>query len=592
MNDLDLLRTYEPVLCYTRGEQFFPIAIDGYLRRASMWALSTSGPPRKLVAEGALDEDRLAREVDAVPNATFYLRFTDRPLEIAEYQRWRRDRGDFRAPGRLTRVGLSARIVDSFFDISLLVRGRVPGGATSIAAAKYRDIQRADKRHVYYGRVVRVGGYIVLNYWFFYAMNPWRSGFFGANDHEADWEQIFVYLSDEGDRPPEPRWAAYAQHDFAGDDLRRRWDDPELQRTGNHPIVFCGAGSHASYFEPGEYLMGVQPAVLRPARVLVGQVRQFWAQRLGQGAEDIQHDTTMLFSVPFVDYARGDGMRIGPGEDAEWSPEVLRDEAGWVDGYRGLWGLDTRDPFGGERAPSGPKYNRDGSVRRSWFDPLGWSGLDKVSPPSLAARDLEHAIELLEDEQSVAAAEIEDRRAAARRLALEQAPHRVERGHDDQLLTRAELELRSLVEHASDLDERLRACRRQLEQLTRGEPTDPQAHILHKHRPEAPLAGRAGLVEFWSAISAGVLIATLGVLVVLAPAGWPWWVLVAICAALTIDAIAQHHLVQLLLNATVVLAVISTLVLLKEFWQPVIIVGLVAFLITLAVQNLDELRHT
>ena len=79
-------------------------------------------------------------------------------------------------PGRLTRVGLSARVVDSLFDVSLLVRGRVPGRATSIAAAKYRDIRRVDTRHVYYGRVIRVGGYIVLNYWFFYAMNPWRSG--------------------------------------------------------------------------------------------------------------------------------------------------------------------------------------------------------------------------------------------------------------------------------------------------------------------------------------------------------------------------------------------------------------------------------
>ncbi len=75
---------------------------------------------------------------------------------------------------------------------------------------------------VYYGRVVREAGYIVLQYMFFYAMNDWRSSFYGVNDHEADLEQIFVYLSDEVGGPLQPCWVAYASHDFFGDDLRRR----------------------------------------------------------------------------------------------------------------------------------------------------------------------------------------------------------------------------------------------------------------------------------------------------------------------------------------------------------------------------------
>ena len=206
-------------------------------------------------------------------------------------------------------------------------------------------------------------------------------------------------------------------------------------------------------------------------------------------------------------------------------------------------------------------------------------------------RDLERAVQLLEDERSVAAAEIEDRRSALRRLALEQPPHRVEHGEDDERLTSVEAELRGLVAHASDLDERLRACRRELERLAAGETTDPQAHIRHRHRPgSAPgesgatggvaERGQRGGVDRDARRPGGH------------GAGRPWWVLVAICAALTIDAVAQHHLVQLLLNATIVLAVISVLVLLVEFWQPVIIVALLAFLVMLVVQNLEELRHT
>jgi hypothetical protein len=191
IDDLTLLRRYEPIVCYTQGEQFFPTAIGGYLRGASLW---TSRGSRRLVAEGALDEAGLAHAAETAAGLGLYLRFTEDPLTAADYRRWRFERPAFRAPGRLARVGLFARVIDSLFDVSLLVRGRVRGGATAIAAAKYQAIHRRDPRYVYYGRVVRVGGYIALNYWFFYAMNPWRSTFYGANDHEADWEQVFVYI--------------------------------------------------------------------------------------------------------------------------------------------------------------------------------------------------------------------------------------------------------------------------------------------------------------------------------------------------------------------------------------------------------------
>jgi hypothetical protein len=593
-DELALLRRFEPVVCYTRGEQFFPTAIDGYLRRASLWA-NDGGRQSRLVAEGELDAGGLARAAEAAPGRGLYLRFTDKPLDVAEYQRWRFDRPAFHAPGRLARVGLFARIVDSLFDVSLLVRGRVPGGATSIAAAKYREMHEEDRRYVYYGRVVRVGGYIVLNYWFFYAMNPWRSSFYGANDHEADWEQVFVYLSEEGDSEPVPRWAAFAQHDFAGDDLRRRWDDPELRRVGDHPVVFAGAGSHASYFEPGEYLMGVEPAALRPARNLVAQARRLWAERLGQGSLDsIDQEVSALFSVPFIDYARGDGLRIGPGQAQGWSPVLLTADAGWAERYRGLWGLDTRDPFGGERAPSGPKYNRDGSVRASWSDPLGWAGLDKVSPPSASQRQLEQAVEQLEHERAALGVEIEQRRSALRRLALQQQALDAVRGGGDRdgALALAERELHELAARDSDLDERLEASRAYLRQLAEGDPGDPQAHIRHRHRPEPPLAGRAWVIEVWGALSGAVLLASLGFLVVLSPAGWPLWVLLVLGASMVIDAAAQRQLTRLLLNATIGLAIVTALILAKDFWQAVIIVALLGFVVALVVQNLEELRRT
>ena len=140
----------------------------------------------------------------------------------------------------------------------------VPGGTAAAASIQYREMKEDGMHDLYYGRVIRKGGYIILHYLYFYVMNDWRSGFFGVNDHEADWEQVFVYLSDEGENPPIPRWAAYASHDFKGDDLRRRWDDPELELVGNHPVIYAGAGSHGSYFQKGEYLMQVAPDFLNP----------------------------------------------------------------------------------------------------------------------------------------------------------------------------------------------------------------------------------------------------------------------------------------------------------------------------------------
>ena len=75
------------------------------------------------------------------------------------------------------------------------------------------------------------------------------------------------------------------------------------------------------------------------------------------------------FGLPFIDYRRGDGPAVGPGQATEWRPVLIDDRTPWVHDYRGLWGLDTGDPFGGERAPAGPRYERGGSVRLCWSDP-------------------------------------------------------------------------------------------------------------------------------------------------------------------------------------------------------------------------------
>ena len=132
-----------------------------------------------------------------------------------------------------------------------------------------------DDRHIYHGRVVKEGGWIILQYWFFYLYNNWRSGFNGANDHEADWEMVCVYLAHDAEVTCGPS-GGLASHDYTGDDLRRRWDDPEIQKVGNHPVIFVGAGSHGSYFSAGEYLTELELKFLAPAARLVEFVAGRW----------------------------------------------------------------------------------------------------------------------------------------------------------------------------------------------------------------------------------------------------------------------------------------------------------------------------
>ena len=408
--DVALLQAYEPIIKYTHGELFFPAAIDGYVSGVDVW-VGKSQRERSLIAEvGTVTPDRLS-EFSAPPGETLFLRLVQDPLSGLEITRWRLrpNRAIFKAPGRLARVGIFARLVDAGFTASLLLRGSVPGGTAAAASNKYQQTLEHDKRTVYYGRVVRRDGWIVLQYLFFYFMNDYRSTFSGVNDHESDWEQVFVVLED-APGGPKPVWVGAAAHDYSGDDLRRRWDDPLLVREGDHLVVFAGAGSHAAYFEQGEYMTTVPLPAAGPLMSFLNGMRVFWRDALGQpDPGDLGARITNALSVPFVDYARGDGRVIGPSASkaattgdapGTWSPIVIDDDVDWVDGYRGLFGLDTHDRFAGERAPAGPKYTRSGAVRQSWHDPLGFLGLAKVAPPFKVPETLEARIKSLAEERA------------------------------------------------------------------------------------------------------------------------------------------------------------------------------------------------
>jgi hypothetical protein len=303
-------------------------------------------------------------------------------------------------------------------------------------------------------------------------------------------------------------------------------------------------------------------------------------------------------SVPFVDYARGDGLTVGPGQTTEWSPVLIGDEDGWVDRFQGLWGLDTGDRFAGERAPAGPKYTRTGSVRQSWFDPLGFAGLGKVAPPSQAIDVLERRIAELAAARKAVTTEAEALSVSLPKLDAEVGAIRntpgLEAYREARLtaLREGALRLTSLRTQEVELGTAIAAGYRRLADLRAGRLDDPRLHLHHASEPEPPaVAQRRAFAETWAAISVGVLVVALALIVWFRILPAPAAVIVLLSAYLIIESFFHRGIGELLLKVTVALAIISALILAGQYVRELVLAGLFGLGVLLIVDNLGELRR-
>lgn len=605
--DLELLRRFEPVLRFTRGEKFFPIDADSYVKESSLWVQHPDQPAERLVPEEDLDLEYLGQCHTPGFGATYFLQFIE-PLNLAdlaaylvrETLRKKDPQNVFRSGrGRLSRVGYTSRLLDSLFSLSLLARGRLPGDRAIAAAATYDRMLANNGTYHYHGRVIRQSGWVVLQYWFFYVYNNWRSGYYGANDHEADWEMVNLYLY-EDDGSIHPEWAAYASHDFSGDDLRRRWDDPELEKMGDHPVVYVGSGSHASYFARGEYLTEVEIPFLSPfARLLeAGQkmIRKWLRRTIGEEVE-LHNKPLSVFRIPFVDYARGDGFSIGEGGQAGWGNLVPLDPLpAWAENYRGLWGYYARDPLAGENAPAGVCYNRDGSMRRAWYDPVGWAGLDKVPPPpDRLSLVMQRKSEILADCQ-VLSHQIAQKQHQLYDLGIElnamrDLPH-LKNAFQDQIDRMDDLssEIQQLRDQRTQNESLVEVLADYEEFIKLGKRSPPRAHLKRPPQPEKESDLRLGwLAEVWSAVSIGIMLIAFLALAIFARHYLFAGLAAILGLVVLIEAGFRRRLSNLLNTVAIVLAVVSFLVLVYQYYW-IIIVGLVSIASLYMIwQNLREL---
>jgi hypothetical protein len=211
--DAELLATYQPVLVFHPDEQFRPTKVQSFVADSELEQFTGTSPQQ-------LPIDAFWSVIDPDPE----------PGELSSL-----------APGvyRLDQVGCNA-----FAPLA---------GLTCYADA-WAEGGGGD---AVYGRVVRTGTRIVLQYWLFYYDNPlllpatpvgtfWQS-------HEGDWELVNVVLDDSG----QPLEAAYSQH-CSGQ--RAAWDDVTKSSAGStHPVAYVALGSHANYFAPGTGALGAVP---------------------------------------------------------------------------------------------------------------------------------------------------------------------------------------------------------------------------------------------------------------------------------------------------------------------------------------------
>ena len=606
-----LLRRFEPITRFTKGEWFYPMDVEPYVRACGLWVRHSDEEAVCVVPAGKLTLENLAQQPEDSALAVHYLKIpTPEKAEgqgmLVRVLRRRADRDPawpretFRAGrGRLARVGYVSRLADALFSLVLLARGRVPGGDVERGRVLYGRLMEKEEHFRYHGRVVRQNGWVVLQYWLFYAFNDWRSNFFGANDHEADWEKVFVYLSESETGEMCPEWVAYAAHEESGDDLRRRWDDPELEKVGEHPVVYVCAGSHASRYSPGEYLTELEFPLPRSLARVRKAVRLFWYRILRQYSDEYSAEMPYeLFTIPFVDYGRGDGLSVGPGQDREWDPPrlMLDPLPSWVAGYRGLWGLYTRDPFEGEDAPAGPMYDRDKTISREWYDPVGWAGLDKVPTRT-------EEIDVILKRQT----EIEQRRDLLRSEILEKSSRLKALGMDAEA-TRDRSHLTKLYEtqtrHIEVLSKEVEEMRAELaedevlheslgehaERLRNGERSPAHAHMAHPVRPVSEEETRAGRVaQLWASISVAVALVTLIGIFAYQRQHLLSALVFAIAMFAFIEAGFRRRLTRFIVSANIGLAIVGALVLLQHYFWQIIVLAVLGVGFYILWENLREL---
>jgi hypothetical protein len=231
----------------------------------------------------------------------------------------------------------------------------------------------------------------------------------------------------------------------------------------------------------------------------------------------------------------------------------------------------------------------------SWFDPLGWAGVDKLIPPDSIAVKLEERINEVDADLNALNEQIEADRERLRDVALDveglRATEYFSSIHDQRAieLTAQHAAFQGLIARQNQLSETRLALRDYLDRVRSGDLGPPDAHLKHPHHPAPPVKLRRS-IEFWAAISGALALLVFGYLLVFQPNNWIWWIIGVAVGFGAIDALARGQTAKYLLTAIITLAIISAVILFIEFWQWIIVAVIAVVVIYMIRDNLREIR--
>ena len=224
----------------------------------------------------------------------------------------------------------SNELIERFPDVATIAQYTTENYFLNNTLGGYKEIAEDYKQNresfgdKIYAHVTSEAGYIVVQYWFFYAFNPGT-----LNQHQGDWEMIEIVL----DSTETPQYAVYSQH-HAGE--MADWKDVE-KVDETHPRVYVALGSHASYFRSYQGKLGIESDIVGNAYTLK--------------PEDLE-----------IVYLGEKGTGKHPSSQD------------WLD-FGGKWGnwAKLADAYMGAAGPSGPGQNENAE---KWLNPVSW-GSDK-----------------------------------------------------------------------------------------------------------------------------------------------------------------------------------------------------------------------
>jgi fatty acid desaturase len=135
------------------------------------------------------------------------------------------------------------------------------------------------------------------------------------------------------------------------------------------------------------------------------------------------------------------------------------------------------------------------------------------------------------------------------------------------------------------------ALRRELARVEAGDFGDPRGHLRHPHRPVPAADVQYGrIVEFWSALSVGLLLFAIVALVALRLV--PLWaaLVIALAGYTVLEAAFRRRLTLLTLRVELALAMVGAAILIWEGLFVIVVAAVAALALVVVLDNVRELR--